>query len=209
VQTGFGTFTADAGQTDRISAYRLGAIGGAGVVDGHLFLSRRLSDSFGLAEVKDFANAGIYVNNQMVGRTDAEGFAVLPRLLPYQPNVVSVDANALPLDMQIGATELNAIPYLRSGILVRLPIQRVTGALIVLSLDDGAPMPVGARVRIVGSEVEFPVAQRGEVYVTGLARHNRLQALWDKQQCEFDLELPKGAGPVPRIGPIRCKGVNR
>jgi outer membrane usher protein len=64
-------------------------------------------------------------------------------------------------------------------------------------------------VKIAGSDEEFPVAERGEVYVTGLAEKSRLRASWRGQSCEFGIELDKQSELVPRLGPLRCAGVRR
>jgi outer membrane usher protein len=134
---------------------------------------------------------------------------MLPRLLPYQANPVRIDTGSLPIDTRIEQVEIDAVPYYRSGLLLDFAVQRANGALLTLVLDDGAPMPVGSVVSIVGQTTEFPVAQRGEAYVTGLAEKNRLRARWRDQQCEFDVDLRGELGSQPRIGPLTCSGVRR
>ena len=89
----------------------------------------------------------------------------------------------------------------------RAVMRRRTAAVLVLTLADGSPMPVGSVVTILGQEKSFPVAQRGEVYVTGLAPENRLRATWKGQSCEFDVEPGPALGSQPRLGPLTCDGV--
>ena len=120
-----------------------------------------------------------------------------------------IDTGDLPLDAQIDVTELGVAPYYRSGVLLKFPVQQSNGALLVLLLEDGAPMPVGSVVNLVGRDGEFPVAQRGEVYVTGLAEKNRLLVTWRGQSCNLDVEFGKGLGPLPRLGQFICAGVKR
>ena len=157
-----------------------------------------------------FGGVGITVNNQRVGRTDAAGYVLLPRLLPYQSNPVRLETEDLPMDAQVDAVELDAVPYSRSGLLIRFPVRPSGGALLQLMLDDGEPMPVGAEVRIDGAAEAFPVAHRGEAYVTGLRPgRNRLSAIWQSQQCDFDVDRGTATGTLPRIGPIACNGVKR
>ena len=134
---------------------------------------------------------------------------MLPRLLPYQPNPVRIELADLPLDTQITAAELAAVPYFRSGVFMRFPVERANGALLTLRLENGEPMPVGSVVTVVGRDEQFPVAQRGEAYVTGLTEKNRIRASWRGQTCEFDVDLGKTLGAVPRVGPLTCKGVKR
>jgi outer membrane usher protein len=174
-----------------------------------VILSRRIDNSFGLAQAPGFAGVGIYVDNQLAARTDGQGRAVLPRLLPYQRNTVRLDLADLPMDAQIEGDQVEAVPYYRSGVLLQFAVRRTRAALIVLRLDDGEPMPVGSVVKTEGSDVEFPVARRGEVYVTGLAEQTRLRASWHGQDCDFMIVLPPGETTPPRLGPVVCHGVQR
>ena len=209
LQTRSGTYMVEAGRIARLNAYRASASGAVGVVDGRAFLSRRLSESFGVAHVPGFSNVAVYVNNQMVGSTDAEGYAVLPVLLAYQANPVRIETEDLPFDAQIDAVSMDVIPFFRSGAAVRFPVQPSHGALLTVVLENGTPMPLGSLARIVGRDGEFPVAQRGEVYVVGLGEKSRLSLTWRGQACEFDIEMNKELGPLPKIGPFTCKGVSR
>ena len=81
------------------------------------------------------------------------------------------------------------------------------GALLRIILEDGSPLPAGAVVTAKGQDEQFPVARRGETYVTGLAQHNELQAWWKGRHCTLQVSLPADAGPVPRLGPFVCHGV--
>ena len=208
-QTDIGTYGIEAARVAGSTAVRASASGGIAVLDGRPFLARGLTDSFGVAHVPGFPGVGIYLNNQRIASTDAQGYAMLPRLLPYQANPVRIETADLPLDTQINATELDAVPYFRSGLLLKFPIQRANGALLILVLDDGAPMPVGSLVNIVGGTEQFIVAERGEVYVTGLAEKNRLRATVREQSCEFNVQVGTELGTQPRIGPVTCAGVKR
>ena len=203
-----GTYIVEAGRADGRTAIRANASGAVAALGGRPYLSRTLDQSFGVAHVEGFANVGVYVNNQIVARTDQAGYALLPRLLPYQTNPVRIDTGDLPLDTRIDATQIEAVPYFRSGLLLEFPVQRANSALLVLTLADGTAMPVGSVVNIVGRTEKFPVAQRGEVYVTGLSQKSRLRATWRDQSCEFEVEPGTALGLQPRIGPITCAGVS-
>ena len=209
MQSDTGTYVVEAGRASNVSTYRASAGGGVALLDGRAFWSRRLIDSFGVAQVPGFGNVAVYVNNQIVGRTNTDGYAMLPHLLPYQANPVRIEAGDLPIDVQIDAAQLDAVPYFRSGMLLKFPVQRSNGALLILLLEDGAPAPVGSVVKAIGRDGEFPVAQRGEVYVTGLTEKNRLRITWREQSCELDVELGKDLPPLPKLGPFTCAGVKR
>ncbi len=210
LQNDTATFLAEGSRAGKTTAYRANLSGSVAVLDGRGFLARRLGDSFGVVHVPGFSDVEVLVNNQSAGRTDAAGYAVLPRLLPYQSNPVRLEIAQLPMDTSIGTTEIDAVPYSRSGLVLTFPVERSRGALIRLVLDDGTPMPSGAQVSIFDRRGEsFPVAARGEVFVNGLTQRNRLVAEWRGQRCAFRVSL-EADGPVqPRIGPITCGGVDR
>jgi len=209
LQNDTATLLLEAARASGIDAYRANLSGSVAVLDGRVFPSRRLGDSFGVVHVPGFRDVEVLVNNQPAARTDADGYAVLPRLLPYQSNQVRLEIGELPMDTAIGTAEIDAVPYARSGTVLRFPVKRSLGALIRLVLDDGTPLPSGAQVQVVGQDEAFPVAARGEVFVNGLSESNRLVAQWRGQTCEFRVNLEKDGPVQPRIGPITCSGVDK
>jgi outer membrane usher protein len=208
-QTGTGTYGLEAGRAPGQTDYRLSVSGGTGWLDKRAFLSRRITDSFAMAHAPGFPGVGIYLNGQLAGRTDADGVAVIPSLISYQRNQVGIDAGELPLDAQIETAQVTVIPYFRSGLTLKFSVKLSHGALLSLVLDDGKPAPVGMTVRIVGQEGDFPVGMRGEAYVTGLGESNQMQAVWNGQSCDFQINVRLDAGPTPYIGPVSCTGVKR
>ena len=211
LQNEVGTYTLLADQSLSQTAFRGSASGGVAFLGGSAFLSRRITDSFAVVQVPDYSGVGIYADNQLVARTDANGNALLPRLRPYQKNTVRIEQADLPLDAQIDAVQLDAVPYFRSGLLLKFPVKRSRGALLTVVLDNGEPLPAGAQAQIIGDNVEenevFPTGMRGEVYLTGLAVSNRLRVTWREQSCEFVLPFPESTDPLPHLGTYICTGV--
>jgi outer membrane usher protein len=157
--------------------------------------------------VADFAGVRVLQDNQVAARTDANGYAVLPRLRPYDRNRVSLDQSDLPFEASIGTLELPAVPYFRSGVYIEFPVRRVRSATLRIVLEGEVDLPSGALVRIEGNEQEFPVALGGQVFVEGLDAANRLRVTWKEQSCVLDVSYPPGADPLPDLGVFICKGV--
>src|SRR5205823_12028607 len=178
-------------------------------VGGHAFLSRQISDSFGIVRVADYEGVGVLQDNQPVGRTNAGGYAGLPQLRAYAVNRISIEEHDLPLDAQVDKLKMEAVPYYRSGLLLDFPVRRSHGATLRIELDDGAPIPSGAIVRIIGRDEEFPVGLEGEAYLTGLEEQNHLRATWKGKSCELDVTLRSSADPLPNLGAFVCHGVAR
>src|SRR3989449_4388834 len=87
LQTGVGTYVLEASRPkEGPGAARVGITGGIGVVGGHAFFSRALTDSFGVVRVADYSNVRVLQDNQVVAQTDGQGYAVLPRLRAYDRN---------------------------------------------------------------------------------------------------------------------------
>ena len=204
-QTDIGSYALEAGQLNANTSYRASASGGVGMMAGQAFASRKLTDSFAIAQVPHFPGVGVYLNNQPVARTAGdEGYAVLPRLLPYQVNRVAIDPADLPIDVQIDATTLDAVPYYRSGVMLRFPVRRSASALVVLRQPDGEPVPVGSEVRLTHGDDVFTVAERGEVHVIGIGGAERLRVRWESGACEASIDPGERLGSLPRIGPVLC-----
>ena len=211
MQNQVGSYSLGASQTNGQTAFRGSANGGIAFLGGSAFLSRRITDSFAVVKVPGYSGVGIYADNQLVARTDTNGSALLPRLRPYQKNTVRIEQADLPMDTQIDAVQLDAVPYFRSGLLLKFPVKRSRGALLTVVLENGEALPAGALAQIIRDNVEknevFPTGLRGELYLTGLAASNRLRVTLLEQSCEFMLPFPESTEPLPYLGTYTCTRV--
>lgn len=206
LQNNVGTYTMEAATFEGQSSARVGVSGGVAFLGGAPFFSRRITDSFGLVQLPGMENVRVYVDNQPAGRTDANGNALLPHLRAYDNNPVRVEQLDLSMDAEISSLTMNPVPYYRSGVVVQFPIKRSHGALMRLVSDDGKALPAGTVVEVEGQATPFPVAMEGEVYLTGLARTNRLRAIWQGRHCTLDVPFKDSADPLPNLGTFVCKG---
>jgi len=211
MQNQVGSYSLGASQANGQTAFRGSANGGIAFLGGRTFLSQRITNSFAVVKVPGYSGVGVYVENQLVARTDANGSALLPRLRPYQKNTVRIEQADLPMDAQIDAVQLDAVPYLRSGLLLKFPIKRSRGALLTVVLENGEPLPAGAQAQIIGDNVEqnkiFPAGMGGELYLIGLAASNRVRVTLLEQSCEFMLPFPESTDPLPYLGIYTCTRV--
>ncbi|MFC6521129.1 fimbria/pilus outer membrane usher protein [Undibacterium arcticum] len=205
LQNNIGTYSLEAASFEGQSSARVGASGGVALLGGSAFLSRRITDSFGLVQVPGMEKIRVYVDNQPAGVTDAKGNALIPRLRPYDNNPVSIEQSDLGMDAEIGSLTMNPVPYYRSGVVIRFPIRRSAGALLRLISKDGQPMPAGAVVELEGQATQFPVAMDGQVYLTGLGRINRLHASWQGKYCTVSVPFEDSVDPLPNLGTLVCE----
>jgi outer membrane usher protein len=209
LQNRLGTATLDVAQNAGVTATQLSATGGVAVLGSDIFLSRRIDQSFAVARVPGYSGVRVLADNQAAGHTDASGNALIPRLRAYDSNVISIDQRDLPMDAEIGALSVRAVPYFRSGVDVRFPIRRTQGATLTILLEDGHPLPQSAVVRVIGRATDALVGSDGEVYVVNLEPVNRLRADWHGQHCEFEVAFAPGADTLPDLGRFTCKGMVR
>lgn len=189
-------------------AVRAGARGTVGVLGGVAFASRPVGESgMALVEVEGLAGVPIKRSNQVVATTDARGFALVPGLLPWQKNLLEIDAEELPMDADLGDTTQQVVPYPRSGSVVKFKVRRTRQALVVLHRPGGLPVPEGALVRLDDGP-EFVVGRRGEVWLTDLAaEHQGMQVRWKDGACKLAIDVPPMADGLPgKIGPVACGG---
>lgn len=206
----YGRLSGDVSGSSSQTALRLGAAGGLVWADRHLFATRRVDDSFAVAEVAGYGGVGIGLGSNVLTHTNAAGIALIPRMMAYQNNSIRIDPRELPVSAEIDSIEQTVVPAWRSGVKVVFPVRSGRAALVKLVFDDGEPAPAGAVVRIEGDTQAFYVARRGEAFVTGLQPSNRLLLSWNNQQCRFGVTLPaESPDEIVRLGPLPCQGVAR
>ena len=204
----YGRVSGDIAQSPVQTATRLGATGGVVLADGHVFATKRVDQSFAIAEVAGYRNVGVGIGNNMLTRTDANGIALIPQLVPYQNNQIRLNADDLPVSAEVESIEQIAVPPYRSAVKVTFPVRSGRGALLKIVFDDGEPAPLGAIVQITGDNQEFYVARRGEAFVTGLQPGSRVTLTWKERRCTFDVVLPaESPDEIARVGPLSCTGV--
>jgi outer membrane usher protein len=205
-----GLFSADVASSQLQQNLRLGLLGGFVVADGRAFATRRVEDSFAIVEVAGYPDVGVGFQGSTLTRTNADGVALLSRLLPFQSNSVRLNPSELPISAELDSIEQEAVPALRSAVKITFPVRSGRAALIRIVFDDGQPAPAGAEIELVGDKKEFFVARRGETFVTGLQADNVLELKWNGANCRLDVKIPKGVpDDIARVGPLQCSGVHR
>lgn len=207
MQNDVGTYTVEAARFGEQEAYRANARGSLALVGGSLFASRRLGDSFAVVQTGGFPDVRVYAENQLIGRTNRKGSLLVPGLRPYQRNRITVEPDDFPLEAQVDAYEMAAIPYLRSADLLNFPAYKELAATLLLYLPDGKPVPSGTQVYLNDTEAVYPVAADGLLYVRGLQQRNTLIAQWADKRCRVLLDYPDTKEPIPNLGKFTCEPI--
>jgi outer membrane usher protein len=206
VQTGFGTYRAEATWADGTVGERLSASGSLGLVNDNLFASRRVTESFAEVDIGDFAGVGVYAENQLVGRTGADGTLIVPNLRDFDDNAIAIETADLPLDAQVRTERISIRPGRRTGVTVDFGVHPVVDALIEVRLEDGTPLPSSSSLTLAGGGTALS-APGGAVYLTGLGTTNSVTAQLTDGTCGFAFTLPPDAGPQPHLGPFICRKI--
>ncbi|WP_181373192.1 fimbria/pilus outer membrane usher protein [Massilia glaciei] len=204
LQNRVGDYSLEAASFKGETGVRAKMSGGVAMLGGATFATRRISDSFGVVQLPDLPNVRIYVDNRLTARTNADGYALLPHLRAYENNSVRVEQTDLDMDVKVGTLTMKAVPYARSGILLKFPISRAYGATMTLRGAQGEPVIAGSMVRVNGSEEEFPVGNDGEVYLTGLVAQNSLKVTWPAGACSVTVPFKTTSDPLPNLGEFIC-----
>lgn len=207
LQNDVGTYALAVGESQNQLGYQASMRGSIAMLGDKIYFSRNINDSFAVVQVPGYANVRVYADNQPVARTDANGFALVPQLRPYQKNPIRIEQADLPLDAQIDGLQLDAVPYLHGALALKFPVTRSRGALLTIKLSDGGFLPAGAEVAVQGNPDAFPVGMRGEVYLTGLTRSNRLHVTWQGQSCALIVAFAQSSDPLPNLGTLTCSGI--
>lgn len=204
LNTSFGAYDGQLTWTDGRTGVRLSTAGGVGVVGREIFASRKLDQSFATVRVGEYPNVRVYADNQLVGRTDANGKVVIPRLRPFERNHLRIDVADLPMDAEVASEERTVRPYDRHGVQVEFGVKPSRAALIRVLLKDGTPLPSGSVVKVTGQQEEFVSAPGGEVYLSSLTPKNSVVVSWTGGRCSFSLAFGGMEEPRANLEEYRC-----
>ena len=204
MQNRWGLYSFELGRLGRTTTGRLGVSGSFTYIDEEFIVGRRVEDAFGLVQTPGFANVRVYLDNQEVGRTNARGNLFVSRLRPYQVNRLSIEQLDLPMSAEVMTLKLDATPYLKSGVIVRFPVKESFGGIARFVDEAGKDLPAGSVATLLETSEQFPVADDGQAYLTGLSPTNRVRVSWGGRSCAITVPFKPGDDPQPLLGTFRC-----
>ena len=115
-KTARGSLTADL-VNDRDFSYRVGAATGIAFLGTEAFWTRPVNGSFAVVRTDALADVGISADGRPVGRTDANGMALVPDLRAYELNRLTLAVEDIPIESELPKLTLDLVPRGRSGVL--------------------------------------------------------------------------------------------
>lgn len=203
-QTTRGRWTLEAARRSGQYSGRVSAAGGLVWMADSTFASLPVRDSFAVAEVGDFEDVRVYLDNQLVGRTGADGRLLIPRLRPYERNRLRVEQGDLPIGASVDGLETEIVPLWRSGSVAHFPIRRSLDARFRVVLESGESPPPGTRILDRDGRA-WAIGREGRTFVSGLSSTNRFTIALEDGECSIDLHVPPSQDPLLDLGTQICR----
>ncbi|KND61953.1 Sigma-fimbriae usher protein [Candidatus Burkholderia verschuerenii] len=181
---------------------------------GDVLAGRRIDDAFAVVDTNGVPNVPVLHENRLIGTTNSAGHLLVPNLLAYDANHLSIDPLRLPATMSISSTNLNVSPQARAGVLARFSIASFSGAQLKLVDEKGRPLAPGARAIVSETGKQYVIGYDGLTFIDDLKPKNHLLAQWNtaegRRACELDVPFaPTADHALDTLGPFVCKAVTR
>jgi outer membrane usher protein len=184
---------------------RLESQGALSLVDGGLFPSNTIYDSFAIVDTGPMAHVHVLQESRDVGSTNSAGRLLVPDMRSFDLNHIAIEATDIPPDATLNDETRDVRPQDRSGVVIRFPLKISHGALLHLVDEAGVSVPVGSTAKLRVTGVIVPVGYDGETYILDLEPHNEVEVeLPDGRRCSVAFKYQPVSGEIPSIGPLRC-----
>lgn len=135
----------------------MGVSGTAVAHSGGVTFSPSTGNTFALVEAKGAEGAEIpgYAGT----RVDGSGYALVPNLMPYQKNAVSIDTTSVEDDLDLDSTSQQVIPY--AGAVVKVKYRATEGVPVLIKVrrSNGEGVPFSARATDASNNIVGYVGQ--------------------------------------------------
>ncbi|CRL60377.1 fimbria/pilus outer membrane usher protein [Proteus vulgaris] len=184
-------FTTLSGSISNGKHYTQGSIGVQGALVAHsggVTLGPRISESFALIEAKG-AN-GASVSNGMGSKIDYFGYAIVPSLVPYQYNNVSLDGkNIQNNNIELLENTKQIAPY--SGASTKIVFKTRVGYPVLIGVKPETQLALGDNVYDKEGHIVGMVGQSNQVYVRVENREDTLIVGKEANSCKLTYSIPE------------------
>ncbi|WP_408639700.1 fimbria/pilus outer membrane usher protein [Dryocola boscaweniae] len=155
------------------------------------------SDSFAIVRAPGASHVAIQNGSNI--HTDSRGYAVVPALTNWRKNDITLDTSTMDGETDVELESQTVIPG--GGAVVLANYQTHIGYRVLFALrDNNGPLPFGASAHLIaqseddGKPASGMVADRGEVYLSGIPDEGTIEASWDEQnvtrRCVTHFSIP-------------------
>lgn len=159
---------------------------------GGLTFAPPTGETIGLIYAPDAEGAA--VQNGQGSVVNAHGYAVVPNLVPYELNTITLDPKGTDAGVELKETTQSVAP--RAGSVVRLKYATTSGRALMIEsgLSDGRPVPFGADVFDDKGDKVGVVGQASRILVNGLKASGVITIRWGDDagdNCRIPVEMPQ------------------
>lgn len=188
----------------------LDAAGAVVVVPGAgIFPTLPVQGAFGLIRVPGVRGVRGYGNHQELGRTDAAGNLIVPNLISYYGNHLSIAPEDVPIEYQLETTSMTLAPPPRGVALAELRARTIhyyRGRIVIDTAGKrSAPTYGQLTVYRVGDDLVSPLGEQGEFDLEGAEPGVRNALIeWPEGTCKLQIEFAASEEPVIDLGELVC-----
>lgn len=190
--------------------YRASIRGGLAYLNNDFFVSRTISDSFAIIDTNNIYGVNIYHNNRLIAKTNNSGRAIVPQLISFTPNRISLDPSELPLSTNFHNTSLELIPHRNTGTNVSFKAEKNNPVILRLIDKNKKALQTGSHITDTKDNMLTLVGFDGQIYLN-LNEENTKKTFmvhWLDGKCMFDLPETKAEADsnidVINLGDIIC-----
>ncbi len=152
-----GDTMAEASITDDGGGVRVRHGGSAGWIEGIPFAGRRIDGAFAIVDA-GAPNVSIARNRLDIGETGNDGRRLVSNLRPYDTNIISINADDLPIDRAPASPDRSVTPVEGSGVVVRFSDARERIMETHIAYADGTIPQRGAVLVRARDGARFPIS---------------------------------------------------
>ena len=206
----YGVYSGDYRRVGEENRYDFKMSGAVAAINGSAYFSRPIRDSFALVKVSDLEGINIKYSNQIVGVTDNEGELLVPGLLSYYENKLSLEYNDLPINYEISEIDKYISTPFHAGGIAMFDVKKLQGFAGQLYVDEkGKSMPAeywGLELTVDKKTTEYIVGNRGEFYLENILPGTYPTRLFmEEKECRFQMTIPSSNDVMVNIGRLSCE----
>ena len=167
--------------------YKQGSVSMSGTMVAHsggLTFSPERGDTMALIEAK--GAKGARVNSSPGTVVDGRGYTLMPWLIPYRINELTIDPKGTPDNIQITQTRAVVAPYSGSVVPVKFATKSTFQRVVTARQTNGKPLPFSATVRDEKGHVVGYVGQGSRLFVDS-EKAQTVQVSWEGGRCSVAL----------------------
>ena len=205
-KSSWGEVGAEVERNETDTAYRATARGALSMLDGHVFTSNSVQDSFAVVDTDGLPGITVLLENRPLGKTDANGLMLIEDLRAYESNRLSINPLDVPMNVSLSNAILAVRPSDRAGVVVKFPIQHSRSATLILLDEQRRPLLLGSQAVLSGSGEQGVVGYDGETFFQNMTEHDQVLVTGTGQaRCSVSVDYQSQSNAIPRIGPLICR----